>query len=189
MEYKTICVCIVVSKCLLQSFQESLLCCIFNWVSLVQLLSLQLLRIEFEVWKEIRMEGEWATKEERKRRKENESIFILPWPQWNECPYTRFQCDTWKTFWQACLSPEVSHLGSTDLQPLKSSIRTGGFCRPSLRCMQNNDYRTGHKLCYFLHLTKNCSFIEGVIWSAHNYIAWERKLHTWLCQGPFHSNF
>lgn len=133
--------------------------------------------------------GKASKRPKRRWRKENESIFILPWPQWNECPYTHFQCDTWKSFWQACLSPEVPHLCSTDLQPLKSSVRTGGLCRPSLLCMQNNDYWTGHKLCYFLHLTKNCSFIEGVIWSAHNYMAWERKLHTWLCQGPFHSNF
>lgn len=92
----------------------------------------------------------------RKYWKINECIFILPC----ECPYIYFKCDTWESFWQPCQNPEVLHLSGAGWQSLSPSIITEGLCSPSLLYMQNSDYWTGHKLCYFLHLTKNCSFVE-----------------------------
>lgn len=74
--------------------------------------------------------------------------------------YIYFKCDTWETFWQPCENPEVLHLSSIGIQSLSPSNITKGLRSPSLLYMQSSDYWTGYKLCYFLHLTKNRSFVE-----------------------------
>ena len=163
MEYHCVCVCDMsdaVLKSRPQSIQEPSLHHLHNWVNFVQLLSIQWQRNWVSSPKCCQNQGKRERRITEKYWKVNEYIFILPCPHCIERTLIHSKCDTWESFWQPCLDPEVLHLSSTGLQSLSHSIITKGLCSPSLLYMQSSHYWTGYKLCYFLHLTKNCSFVE-----------------------------
>lgn len=171
MEQRCICVCYMsdaVLKLRPQSIQEASLHYLHNWVSSVQLLSIQWLRNWVSSLKHFQhhgMRGERGEGETQRERGEKiqKSKWVYLHPSLHTLQWAHiYLLYMWhsRKFWQPCQNLEVLHPSRTGVQSLSHSIITKGLYSPSLLYMQSSDYWTGYKLCYFLHLTKNCSFVE-----------------------------